>query len=232
MEVYLVPVGAERYELYSEASHDTTRLGQDAAAGFWKRQFQRFHAVLDHVEREHRRGPAPAQRAGGTVARAVTRARRRMVRWLAEKVAEQRVLWQLRGRTETAAVVPSDLDEASALAEIRRMLRGESRRHGIWLIVNGILLIASAVLAPLPGPNLVAYYFAFRVAGHYLARAGAVNGAEHVRWGLRPSADLVDLRRAVALDPAARDGLVHEVAARLSLQHLAAFVDRVALPTP
>ena len=53
------------------------------------------------------------------------------------------------------------------------MLRRDHDRHRIWLVVNTVLLVLSAVLALVPGPNLVAYYFAFRVVGHWLSMRGA-----------------------------------------------------------
>ena len=43
-----------------------------------------------------------------------------------------------------------------------------------------VLLIVSGVLALVPGPNVLAYYFAFRVVGHWLSMRGA-------RQGLRPA---------------------------------------------
>jgi hypothetical protein len=232
MEVYLVPVGAGRHEIYSEASHVEIRPGQALPGGFWRRQFQRFHAVLDRVEREHRRPPQPARPGSGPVARGTGAMRRRAVRWLAEKVAEQRVLWQLRGCSQAVAFVPADLDAAAGLDEIRRILQHEARRHGRWLVVNGVLLVLSAILAPLPGPNLIAYYFAFRGVGHYLARAGATNGVHRVEWTARPSGELVELRDAIRLDPAARQGVVDQVAARLRLEHLASFFARTVVPAP
>ena len=46
------------------------------------------------------------------------------------------------------------------------------------------------------------------------------------------SAPLAELRRAIALEPAAREERVQEVAVRLHLEHLASFFARTAIPTP
>ena len=79
-----------------------------------------------------------------------------------------------------------------------------------------------------PGPNVVAYYFAFRLVGHYLSMRGARQGLSGVTWRNEGSAPLAELRRAIALEPAARDQRVQDVAGRLKLEHLASFFARTA----
>ena len=230
MEVYLVPVGGERYELYFEASH-----GLSAATGSTRGYFGRwrdyFHTVLDGIERERHHPPAEPDPGASWRARLFARMRRGAMRWLAEKVAEQRVLWQLRGASEAVGVFPADLDEPAAVAVVRRMLQHDAARHGRWLIVHAVLFVGSGILALIPGPNIVAYYFAFRLVGHYLSRQGASDGLKLVRWHMRPSVELADLRRAIPLAPVERDRQVHDIASRLRLQHLAAFFERTVLRT-
>lgn len=228
MELYLVPIGSGRYELYCETPHVVP--GPDRPGGFFARLWERFRLVLDRIERERERPPIPAQDAGRLV-RFVARLRKRVVRWIAERISEQRLLWQLRGAATVAAVVPDDLDSAAALATIRRMLARDASRHGRWLIVNAVVFVASGILAPLPGPNLIAYYFAFRVVGHFLSRQGARDGLTSVEWEIRLSAELADLGRAISLAPAERDRRVGEIAERLKLPRLAAFFHRIVLPT-
>ena len=63
---------------------------------------------------------------------------------------------------------------------IRRMLQRDYERHRLWLVVDTIGLIASGLLMLVPGPNLLAYYFAFRVVGHWLSMRGAAQGLQHV----------------------------------------------------
>jgi hypothetical protein len=59
---------------------------------------------------------------------------------------------------------------------------------------------------------------------------GARQGLHRVTWTGRPCASLSELRGAAALDPVARDKCIREVAARLRLQNLSRFFDRVAMP--
>ncbi len=146
--------------------------------------------------------------------------------WIAEKIAEQRLLWRLHGRSAAALVFPRDLSQQDADVLLRRMLRRDLDQHWFWLAIDGVAFVLSALLALVPGPNLVAYYFAFRVAGHYLSIRGARQGLDRIQWTFEPSADLEDLRQAIALGRRERQTRVAEIASRLRLEHLPRFVER------
>ena len=81
----------------------------------------------------------------------------------------------------------------------------------------------------MPGPNLLAYYFAFRVVGHWLSMRGAAQGLHRVSWSGRLCPPLAELRDVVALEAPARNARVHDIATRLRLQHLTTFFERVAV---
>ncbi len=97
-------------------------------------------------------------------------------------------------------------------------------------MIDSLGLIASAALMLLPGPNLVAYYFAFRIVGHFLSVRGARQGLAKVQWHPEASAPLSALRAMVAVAPEARAARVDAVAATLQLEHLASFFQRTATP--
>jgi Mitochondrial K+-H+ exchange-related len=181
---------------------------------------QKFQAVMVAIER-------PRNEAADRDASWTSRLWSRTLSWLAERVAEQRLLWHLRRHDLATLYYPSDMAEADADGAVRASLKRDYDRHRIWLGVDGLLLIASAVLALVPGPNLIAYYFAFRVVGHYLCMRGARQGLEVVRWTFKPSDALADLRGAVTLQPPQRERHVLDVASRLHLQHLATFFERI-----
>jgi hypothetical protein len=82
-----------------------------------------------------------------------------------------------------------------------------------------------------PGPNIAAYYLAFRLVGHYLSMRGARQGMDCVQWDPRPSDPLAELRTLVALEPEVREARVSEIAERLRLERLATFFDRLAVPS-
>jgi hypothetical protein len=100
------------------------------------------------------------------------------------------VLWRLQGQTRVRAFHPDGIDPAGALAAINQGLRAESRRHAGWLGFDTICLLLSLLLIPLPGPNLIGYYFAFRVVGHVLSIRGARQGLTRVTWDLEASRPL------------------------------------------
>ncbi len=229
MQVYLLPVGGERYELYCEAAPVVPVPAGTESAGVWQRVVDRFRAVLAAVEREEQRRrqhPAPAHAHPQTLGE---RLKRRVLGWMAERIAEQRLLWRLRQVDRAAAWYPADLQATPAHARILKMLGRDRDRHRMWLVVNGAAFIASGLLMPIPGPNLVAYYFAFRLIGHFLSMRGAQNGLTRVEWELRPSDALVSLRQAAALEPAAREARVREIAASLGLHGLPRFYVRTAV---
>jgi hypothetical protein len=226
MDVFLVPVGADRYELYYESA------GQEGEGevpeGFFRRYAHRFREMVAAAERErerHRESPAEAHEERGWS----RRLKDRIMRWVAESIAEQRLLWNLRGRGQADLVYPADMPESQAVAICRLSLRRDADRHRFWLLVDTTGFLLSGLFMLVPGPNLIAYYFAFRLVGHYLAHRGARQGLDRVAWTARPSAPLAELRALVRVDPASRADTVDAIAGRLGLGRLRAFFDRTAI---
>jgi hypothetical protein len=81
-----------------------------------------------------------------------------------------------------------------------------------------------------PGPNVLAYYFLFRVVGHYLSWRGARQALEAITWSNLPEPALAELGRLAALPRDARQSRVQAIAEALNLPRLAAFFDRTAVP--
>ena len=133
----------------------------------------------------------------------------------------------------TAAVVvhPEDLPADRALALTRASMQSDFEKHRFWLILDAAAFIGSGLLVLVPGPNVVAYYFGFRLVGHYLSMRGARRALEGVAWTTRASGPLAELRAAMALAPDEREARVHDIAARLQLERLARFFLRTAVPS-
>lgn len=227
MDVYLVPIGADRHELYCEVPDEPAAEPADAdpqQRGFFRRMRDRFREMLAEAERD-RRQPSAAPVEGGWLARA----KAWTMRWVAESIAEQRLLWHLRQQTIACLIYPDDVPEAMAIETMRASLRRDFDKHRFWLTIDSLLFVASGLLALVPGPNVLAYYFAFRVVGHYLSLRGAKQGLSGVDWRTEKSEPLSELRRAIWLAPDARERSVHEVAHRLRLEHLASFFERTAV---
>src|SRR4051812_4758014 len=201
MDVFLVPVARDRYELYCEEPEEPAPTGEAPPQGVVKRTAHRFRMMLAEAERERRRGgPNPDEAPGSLFARL----RARTMRWVAEWVAEQRLLWQLRGRTGALLIYPDDVSEAHAQQLLRRSLQRDWDRHRFWLIVDSLGLVGSALLILLPGPNVIGYYFLVRTVGHYLSLRGARQGLTAMHWAVDASSALATLRSMVADAPDAR----------------------------
>jgi hypothetical protein len=229
MEVFLVPLGADRHELYCEAPQAEAEPGESAPpTGFFGRLRARFSERLAAAELDR------ARRAQGEPPDVPDtwweRIQARTLAWIADAIAEQRLLWHLRHQDEAHLHYPADMTADEALGIARRSLARDRDRHWFWLAVDSLLMLLSGVLIFVPGPNLIGYYFAFRVVGHFLSWRGARQGLDRVRWTLVASDPLAELRRAIGLEPVAREEQVVHIASRLQLANLATFVDRVAWP--
>lgn len=225
MDVYVLPVAPDRYELYCEHDGPDADVIGEVPQGRFAKMYANFKEALARVEEERLSGVARVHDRPRTW---TERMKDRGLCWIAEKVAEQRLLWRLRNESELTLHYPDDMTDEIAIGTARADLQREVDRHGKWVVIDGLLFVASGVLFFVPGPNLVAYYFGFRLAGHYLSRRGAKHGLTEVQWHSCGSAQLSRLRRVLALDPVERDREVHEVASALRLPHLAKFFERTS----
>ncbi len=234
MDVFLVPVSQDGYELYCEHVDEPEAHAEGPPSGFWVWLKSpsvflawlkyRFHGMLAEAERERRRGYVANDRDSW-----FQRAKRRVLRWVAESIAEQRLLWNLRRHVEATLHYPDDLAAEAAREVMRRQLARDFDKHRFWLAINSVLMVGSAALILIPGPNFIGYYFAFRVVGHFFSVRGARRGLDKVQWTEVASAPLTDLRRALGLDAAGRLREAENVATRLRLEHLATFFQRTAV---
>ncbi len=226
LEVFLVPVGSDTYQPYCEPPDTDVVTGSDEARGFIRRMRDRFKAMLAEAEQERRRAargevrpPAPT-RTG--------RLRDRVLRHVAEHIAEKRLLWHLRHEEAAVLFHPADMTGPDALAWLKGEMRRDADKHLLWFVVNLVFFIASGALALVPGPNVLAYFLGFFVVAHYLSWRGARKGLSDVAWRAEPSEPLSDLREALHMDEPIRDSSIRDIAARLRLEDLPTFVQRVA----
>jgi hypothetical protein len=230
MDVFVIPVGQDRYELYGEQPVEVF-VPEEAPSGIIGTLRHRVATMLQAAEeRRHRKTPPPDEAKGF-----VTRVHERMMAWVVERIAEQRLLWNLRGQTTATVAHPQDMTFEQVLALVRGTLERDYARHRRWMIIDGIAFVVTfVVLGPLflliPGiANLPAAYFGFRTLGHWLSTRGAAQGIHRVEWTGRPCPPLGELRELADLDPQVRHDRIHDIAARLRLQHLSTFFERVAI---
>jgi hypothetical protein len=149
---------------------------------------------------------------------------------VADAVAEQRLLWHLRRLTAAHLHHPSDMTREQAIAIMRASMVRDRDRHFRWLMIDAFLMLCSGALIILPGPNVLGYYFAFRVVGHYLSWRGARQSLDVVAWTTGACDPLIELRDALDLAPQQRDARIDELAERLRLPRLGMFVNRLCWP--
>jgi hypothetical protein len=228
MDVFLVPLGPERHELYCEPSDDdeAAAAADGPAPGFFARLRRTFSETMRAAEL------ARARRARGEYDPIDTwweRIRARVLAKVADAVAEQRLLWHIRHCDAVRLFHPPDMTADRALEIMRESMVRDRDRHFRWLVIDAILMmITGPGLFFVPGPNVVGYYFAFRVVGHFLSWRGSRHGLSGVTWTTAPCDPLMDLRDAIHLAPPQRDARVDDVAARLHLPRLSLFVSRLA----
>lgn len=230
MHVYLLPLGDNRYDLYCEMKEPTNLVNTDASRSVfarWRRDF------LEMV-----RAAEPDQPAAEIVepsvpltgfSRWIRNLRSHLVRWIAASIAEQRLLWNLRRQTEVMLVYPKDLEAQTALETMRDLLQHDVSRHFRWLVIDVLALGTAGLFSIIPGPNIIAYYFSFRVIGHCLSISGARKGLFYINWRLEASQPLVNLRHALKIDSNHRREVIREIAVQLGLKRLPAFFERTAV---
>ncbi len=226
-KAFLIPVGQHGYQPYCEPVERQPAFDGDAPRGVLRRLRDRFQEMLAEAEVERRRAARGETRPPASTR--VGRLRDRVLCYVAEHVAEKRLLWHLRHEQTAVLVHPDDISSDEALRLLRAEMRRDTDRHLLWLVVNTVLFIASGALALVPGPNVIAYFLGFFVVSHYLSWRGARHGLGSVTWQAEPSAPLAELRAALHLEAPVRDSSIRDIAARLSLEDLPTFVKRVAL---
>ena len=231
MDVFVIPVGADRYELYCEQPVAGEEPIEPETRGWIGRLRRKFGGMVRAAEERERKGPSNDETPKSWIGRIQDRA----MAWVAERIAEQRLLWNLRGEQTATAAHPSDMTFDQVHALIRSTLQRDYDRHYRWMFIDGLLFLVTFVaLGPLfiliPGvANLPALYFGFRAVGHFLSMRGSAHGLRRVTWSGRSCPPLGELRELATLEPGAREARLLDVATRLRLESLPKFFERVAI---
>lgn len=218
MTVFLVPVGRNRFELYSEAPEQPTTPPENESG--WLRRLMHVAGVRWQALVDAARQGAP----NGTLARW----RDISIRQVAESIAEQRTLWVLRHETRATVRFPSTLDASAGRSVLTERFAHAQRHHGRWLVLDAMLLLVSAAFVLVPGPNVLAYYLAFRVFGHLSSWRGARHAGRHIDWALEADDALAELASLVGMPREARAPRVAAIARQLNLVRLSTFFERMA----
>lgn len=210
MKVYLLPLEDEECLFYSEGTEATdesevTAPERGGVRGWAERKYKSLQAVLNESE-------------SGIGLRM-----RRAWEWLQRRTApDEPLLRSLRSARRIELVHPSSLNEEEARERWECYLSSRSRRHTFWLVVNAAFSPVTVLLAPVPGPNVIGYWFVYRAVCHLLARLGVRNA--------RSEAVTTELRASGVLDArfdAVDDERVARVEASFGLKGLGAYLERV-----
>jgi len=211
VKVFLLPLQQQPSVFYSEDDDEDAAEGSSPSSlpglhGWVVRTTHRLKTSLKH----------PKSQASQRLKRAWD--------WLHKRMhPDEPLLAALRSARTIEVYHPESMagDEARDLwmAYLRRRLR----RHIPWLMFNLVFSPLTILLTPLPGPNVIGYWFAYRAVHHLLILRGIrriLSG--RVGTTFRPVADL-DATGA----PGDREWLAR-TAARHELKGLHEFVARIA----
>jgi hypothetical protein len=170
MDVYFVPIGRDRFESYFEAADEDPEATQPQ--GLLARWRARFATIIRDVERE--RHEARVEGAGF-----MTRVRRWVVRWIAERIAEQRLLWNLGGADEATLARSRQPRSGSGRTDDARSDAARCRSTPALARGSHLGLLLSVPFVISPGPNVLGYFFTFTVFGTTWRGAARAAGCPH-----------------------------------------------------
>ncbi len=194
MKVFLLRIDDRRHAFFAPAPEVLATADEPPDDRSWS----------GALARRARRAQASIERGPGWAARGTPP----VWDWLQRFVAPDEPL--LRGLRHVDSVSlhhPATMDPQAAATAWRAYLAGRRRHHLFWASVDLLLgPLAVLVLTPLPGPNVIGYWFVYRAACHAAALIG-VRRAGHraVRTVLEPT-EALDAPLAGA-DRGARDAL-------------------------
>jgi hypothetical protein len=162
VKIYLLSLDGGRCVFYSEGPETPAEAEVAAPRGGMRGWAERRYKSLQAVLTESEKG------VGLRV--------RRVWEWLQKRIpADEPVLRYLRGAQAVKLYHPPNLTEEEARDLWRQYLKSRQGRHLFWFVINLLVSPLTLVFAPLPGPNVIGYWFVYRSVCHLLARLGARN---------------------------------------------------------
>jgi hypothetical protein len=208
VKVYLLRFDDERCIFYSEGPET---LAEDESAAEGARG-----GVRGWAERKYKNLQAAINGAQSGVGLHM----RRAWEWLQRRASpDEMMLRALRNAEVIHLYHPSRLDAEGARNLWTNYLKGRARHHMPWLVLNALVTPLTLLLAPIPGPNIIGYWFLYRAVCHLLALLG-------VRRALH-EATVTEFIPSSALDELAGAGNeegLKGLAERLELKNLESFL--------
>lgn len=218
MQLHLLFLGRGRFELYAEPPDDSADAGElhddtGRVRRWLHKGREQWQLLVDRARIGHATG-------------SFARWRDSIVCRLADSIDDQRTLWALRKGRHLELLFPDSIADEEARRRLDTILAAARWHHGKWAVIDLLLFIASGVLFFIPGPNIVAYYLGFRTFGHLQSWRGARTALTDVHWTMTPNGALTELGRLADEPHSVREPAVADIARRLHLEHLPAFLER------
>jgi hypothetical protein len=200
VDLYLIPFDAEGPVFYAEGpardDHRSSHAPTGGMRGWLERKFRSMQTAL------HRSRGGMGQRL------------RRLWGWLQRRISPDEPLLRRLRRAGTGVIHhPSRLSSEEAATAWRNYLAGRRGRHLVGLVLNLAISPLTLLLVPLPGPNVVGFWFVYRATCHALALLGIQRAAgPQVTTSFQPSDDLDAAPGESPEDWAARISASHNLA--------------------
>lgn len=160
MKIYLLSLNDGRRVFYSErletVAESENVMARRGLRGWAERKYKSLQVILNESEK------------------GVGLRMRRAWEWLQKRVSpDEPLLRSLRSVRAIEIYYPPPLPEEETRSLWTDYLKSRQGRHTFWFVVNALVSPLTVLLAPLPGPNLIGYWFVYRAVCHWLAQLGA-----------------------------------------------------------
>lgn len=205
MRIFLLRPDLDRVLFYSE---DEEPITSTPRGGRVARLFERLRRVM--VDYESKLGP-------------------RMLRfweWLQNRAfPDEALLRRLRTAPFLEIHHSTGLSGEQASEYWSSYLQSRRRRHLLWMALDFVLGIVTIVLAPLPGPNVVQYWFLYRFACHLHAVRG-------LRRAIAKGASTTFFASSILDESDRAGGSFADVAEQLGFHRLDSFLEQSGSKRP
>ena len=230
MDVFVIPIGPDRYELYCETAAERSagrrrrpRTVRQTAAPLFRDAARRRGAAAASAPRTDDE-PTRAGSAGCRSASSPGSPSASPSSACSGTCAGRRPRSRAHPQDMTFEQV-HDAGPPHAAARLRSSSAAGWSIDTLFVLDRSSRTVACSSRVRICSP----YYFAFRVVGHWLSMRGAAQGLHRVAWTGRPCPPLTSCASVATLEPPARDGASRTSPTRLRLQHLSTFFERVAV---
>jgi hypothetical protein len=149
---------------------------------------------------------------------------RRVWEWLHRRTSpDEAVLRTLRLADTVELYSPAEMTSQKAMESWSHHISAKRRRHTLWLIIDTIVTPLTLLLMPLPGPNVVGYWFVYRAFCHLLVLLGIRKARDEIERTTVHHEEMLD-----ELLNGRNEAKISDLSVKYGLKDLAGFISRVA----